>query len=1324
MTSGAPPPPLFAGRRFCLCNSLVGNQQLKATIKQHHGALSSAIGAATDFLLGTEADAAHRGYKVVLALRYGVPLVSVGFVYSCIGAERVLEHQPFVLLERDEREAAWRASLLSRSRRGKNEPSLSRSMPQSSYEHTEIADEENEHSLTGQGHLDGSGEEEEHDERASEMLLVSWSPSSTGGSGVAECEPPRSPPPSAEQAAPPSASVLSRHDHPKRQRHWGLTRIYTLGAANEPPFPSSYQVLRSHVFNYCDLHSNENKFYAIQVHQATGDTPCPKPFRVFTHYGRVGDTEQQARRECRYLDTLQQAQMIYDLIFEDKSSEQKGYQSVALAAPSVGSADTTNATTDSQALTPSPSASISSSSSSSSSSSVLALVDMLYAEATNALTKTIAGKITERGIETPLGVLTAEQIERGEKILDDLEAELTRRRTQTTSSTSSTTSSIESAITSAITTLSGRFYSVIPHVLDPDASPAHAIIDSAFKIEEKRETLQRMRDMQLLLQSSGERSFSPQELRYRALGVSIERVADNDPLRRTVLALLGLEGTFEADEQRQATAQLGLELHAIYRLQRESEAARFSSCPVYNSRLLLHGSRVDNLLGLLSRGFMLPRKLTELGGRRTDVGLMGAGIYFGDCITTAARYTSTPTGTGAGAAVSEASRSFANHRFALVCTVALGRSKHLFTQDPTLTSAPLNYHSCIGVKSTPLLPTDFRDCEYVVYNTSQIRLEYLVEFECASTSAVVPPAFPSVSSITSTSTSTSTTRQESSATRSPTAAQQRAAIIDSIGGAETGWHEALAGEFDKPYFARLVEFVARERASTTVFPPEHLTCRALALTPLAEVRAVILGQDPYVHAGQASGLAFSVSSTGALPPSVRNIFCELRKDLGISCTSGDLSAWARQGVLLLNTCLTVRISSPGSHRSAGWEHFTDAIISAVNERCSGVVFMLWGKPAHAKQTLIDGTRHRLLLAAHPSPLSAAQGFFGCRHFSLANEYLASVGKRPIDWRLSEEVRETPAATPAVVPVLVREPPVATLGKRKEPETVVDQTRAAKAPTLERHQVDAGSRSVSRFVNYSPITSLRPYAPSERRAVLVRVYFCSPRIWWTSSETGSEVEMMYADVVDAHGSRIRAVAFGSARSLLAGVQEDGVCGIANFVVQPASKTCYQYTDIRGQQYQLALRDSSLVTALDASNAAAVATLPHIVPKFLNTSAALASAPGSVVDLVASVLHVGPLREITSRRNNAIPLRTVTCYPAVKLSLWYDEATNCSLLAGDDIAVTGVQVTEFQGTKSFSTKHCSYHLYSRLQHNNATKPIPAHVLRELRWYASSSRIISFG
>lgn len=216
------------------------------------------------------------------------------------------------------------------------------------------------------------------------------------------------------------------------------------------------------------------------------------------------------------------------------------------------------------------------------------------------------------------------------------------------------------------------------------------------------------------------------------------------------------------------------------------------------------------------------------------------------------------------------------------------------------------------------------------------------------------------------------------------------------------WDEVLKGEFDKDYYIKLREFLKQEYSTQTIYPDMYDIFNALKFTPYEDVKAVILGQDPYHQPGQAHGLCFSVQKGVQKPPSLVNIFKELKGDLGIEPPShGSLESWAKNGVMLLNTALTVRRSSANSHKGKGWEIFTDRVIELLNEREKPMVFILWGGNAKAKEKLITGSQHYIIKSVHPSPLSAYNGFFGGKYFSKTNEFLESTGQEPIDWAIPE-----------------------------------------------------------------------------------------------------------------------------------------------------------------------------------------------------------------------------------------------------------------------------------------------------------------------------------
>ncbi len=219
---------------------------------------------------------------------------------------------------------------------------------------------------------------------------------------------------------------------------------------------------------------------------------------------------------------------------------------------------------------------------------------------------------------------------------------------------------------------------------------------------------------------------------------------------------------------------------------------------------------------------------------------------------------------------------------------------------------------------------------------------------------------------------------------------------------DNDWLPAMNAEFKKPYYADLYKFVKEEYSKVAVYPPSDEIFSALHLTPLSKVKVVIIGQDPYHNVGQAHGLCFSVRPEVEIPPSLVNIYKELQSDLGCKIpNNGYLVKWAEQGVLLLNTVLTVRAHQANSHQGKGWEQFTDAIIRAVNAEERPIAYLLWGRPAQSKMNMLNNPKHKVFTAPHPSPLSAHRGFFGCKHFSQANKFLEENGVEPIDWQIED-----------------------------------------------------------------------------------------------------------------------------------------------------------------------------------------------------------------------------------------------------------------------------------------------------------------------------------
>jgi len=221
-----------------------------------------------------------------------------------------------------------------------------------------------------------------------------------------------------------------------------------------------------------------------------------------------------------------------------------------------------------------------------------------------------------------------------------------------------------------------------------------------------------------------------------------------------------------------------------------------------------------------------------------------------------------------------------------------------------------------------------------------------------------------------------------------------------MGAIQNDWLEPLSPEFKKPYYARLYKTIREEYSTKQIFPPADEIFTAFEMTPLSDVKVVIIGQDPYHGDGQAHGLCFSVKPDVETPPSLVNMYKELNSDLGCYIpNNGYLTKWAKQGVLMLNTVLTVRAHQANSHRGIGWEEFTDAAIRILNEQDRPIVYLLWGKPAQMKKSMLNNPKHLILEAPHPSPLSAYRGFFGCQHFSKTNQFLKENGLEPVDWQI-------------------------------------------------------------------------------------------------------------------------------------------------------------------------------------------------------------------------------------------------------------------------------------------------------------------------------------
>ena len=474
------------------------------------------------------------------------------------------------------------------------------------------------------------------------------------------------------------------------------TRAWKLEESAAPPFPEEYEIRRKAVLQVTDIRSNQNKYYAIELHTATakGQTLC----RLFTHYGRTDDLETNpdaGRKECRYFADLAEAEASYAGIYREKTSARKGYREVSLAATRIGShkgrgassgeidAGTIRKIAEARGTTP-PAAVTSSLH-----PRVQELVRYLYAESTSALTSALAVRITAHGIETPLGVLTLGQIEKGEAILGQLYRLFRTKRPERQRE--------------RIVELSGEFFSTIPHRIGRSrATVDTAVIDSLEQFQQKQEILQLMKDM---LEVNGDESLlysSQVDAQYRALRCHVEWLEPGSP-------------QFEQLERRileDQTRGRSVKVRNIYSVRRDDEVARYAE-RVGNERLLFHGSRVQNWVGILSRGILLPKIAVSMGVHRTDAGWLGNGIYFGGAASTSAGYTSP----GAGGS-----------RFMALARVALGNARQFTKITSGLTAPPDGYDSCHGVRASLLKGSQFPDDEYVVYATNQQRLEYLVEF--------------------------------------------------------------------------------------------------------------------------------------------------------------------------------------------------------------------------------------------------------------------------------------------------------------------------------------------------------------------------------------------------------------------------------------------------------------------------------------------------------------------------------------------------------------------------------------------------------------------
>ncbi len=480
-------------------------------------------------------------------------------------------------------------------------------------------------------------------------------------------------------------------------------KAWRLGAPGEPDYPEDFDIAHRAVLQWTDIASNHNKYYAIELHTCASPASKGGPLhRVFTHYGRTDDLETNANagaKESRYFEDGAEASACYAQIKREKTG--KGYQEVSLASSKIGSHKARGQSSghvDQKTLERIEGAQAQKAASakqrppSSLSADVQRLVRYLYDEATNALTSTVAAKITANGIETPLGVLTISQIEKGEAILQDL-----YKLFSASASKKATKSQLL-----RMAQLSSDFYSTIPHRIGRTRDAvAAATIATLTDFEAKQETLQLMKDMLQVNGDAGDVLFTDEiDAKYQALACEISSLtsAQAEPIRKLV------EGS--------QIKTKAIRVKNVFALRRPAEHAAFE-IGIPNQRLLFHGSRIKNWVGILSRGILLPKIVVSLGVNRTDAGWLGNGLYFGDASCTSSFYT-TP--------------GREKTRFMAVANVALGKQAQFKKITYGLNAAPDGFDSSWGVRSQPGTASEFADDEYVVYRTSQQRLDYLVEF--------------------------------------------------------------------------------------------------------------------------------------------------------------------------------------------------------------------------------------------------------------------------------------------------------------------------------------------------------------------------------------------------------------------------------------------------------------------------------------------------------------------------------------------------------------------------------------------------------------------
>lgn len=472
-------------------------------------------------------------------------------------------------------------------------------------------------------------------------------------------------------------------------------KAWKWGESGAPDFPEDFEILMKAVLQVTDIKTNRNKYYAIELHSARHKSE--ELFRVFTHYGRTDDLEvnpDAGQKECRFFDCVERARANYDSIYREKTSPRKGYKEVSLASSKIGSQKargTSSGEVDARTLEkikakddPAKTAVVKPSALS---PAVQDVVRYIYDEATHALTSSVAAKITANGIETPLGILTLGQIEKGELILMELYDLFQKKKKNR----------------AEMERLTGEFYTAIPHRIGRTrAAVDTAVIDSLTVFEQKQNILQLMKDMLQVNGEGGNVLFDARvDQEYEALQCQLDWIEPANPKFREL-----------ADHVVKSQIKTKtIRVKNIFALKRPPEWEAFTT-DIGNQRMLFHGSRIQNWVGILSRGILLPKIVVSLGVNRTDAGWLGNGIYFGDAACTSVFYTSPGR---------------KQTRFLAIARVALGKVKDYTKITYGLAGPPAGYDSCHGVRRATKADSQFDDDEYVIYRTEQQRMEYLVE---------------------------------------------------------------------------------------------------------------------------------------------------------------------------------------------------------------------------------------------------------------------------------------------------------------------------------------------------------------------------------------------------------------------------------------------------------------------------------------------------------------------------------------------------------------------------------------------------------------------